>query len=51
MCFLEADAEVCQLAGDGLGVVGGLGVVVVVGEDGDADGFDVWFGEDGGDVC
>jgi len=37
VCILEADAEINELTGGVLRGVGGLRVVVVVSEDGDAD--------------
>ncbi len=50
MGILKADAEVDELVRGILWGVSGLGVVVVVGKDGDACWFDVRFGEDSGDV-
>lgn len=50
MGILEADTKVDELVGGILWGVGGLGVVVVVGEDGDACWFDVRCGKDRGDV-
>jgi len=48
--ILKTDTEVDELVGGVLWGVGGLRVVVVVGEDGDACWFDVRRREDGGDV-
>ncbi len=51
MGILKTDAKVNELVGGILWCVGRLGVVVVVGEDGDACWLDMRFRKDGGDVC
>lgn len=50
MGILKADAEVDELVGGILWGIGGLGVVVVVGKDGDARWLDVRSGENSGDI-
>jgi len=48
--ILETDAEVCELGSGSSGGARGLGIVVVVGEDGDGCGLDGGGGQDGRDV-
>ena len=50
MCILKTDTEVCELFRRS-GFVGGLRVVIVVGEDGDFGGFYGGSGDEGIDVC
>lgn len=50
MGILKADAKVDELVRGILWGIGGLGVVVIVGEDGDACWLDVWSGENSGDI-